>query len=138
MNRMTYQKIINLLYKTTNQLSKHGNKNWIEITGDKNGVYAADKELTFQTLMSKSILCDCSDAFLFVTRTISVEKTTAANTDANNTNKKVIFKKFLPFDKCINEIKNTQVDNVLDIDLVMPLSNLLEYTATATSTSYYY
>ena len=35
--------------------------------------------------------------------------TTAADADANNTNKKVIFKNCAPFTNCISEINNTQV-----------------------------
>ena len=38
--------------------------------------------------------------------------------DANNANKKVIFKICAPFTNCISEIKNTQVDNAKEIDIV--------------------
>ena len=40
-----------------------------------------------------------------------VNNTAAADADANNTNKKVIFKNCTPFTNCISEINNTQVDN---------------------------
>ena len=46
--------------------------------------------------------------------------------DANNSNKKVIFKNCAPFTDCISKINNTQVDNAKDIDIVMPMYNLLE------------
>ena len=58
--------------------------------------------------------------------TITVSNTAAAPAGANNTNKKVIFKICAPFTICISEINNTQVDNAKDIDIVMPMYNLIE------------
>ena len=42
--------------------------------------------------------------------------------------KKVIFKNCTPFTNCISEINNTLVDNAKDIDIVMPMYNLIEYS----------
>ena len=42
--------------------------------------------------MLKSSLCDYSNAHILVEETITVNKTAAADADANNTNKKLIFK----------------------------------------------
>ena len=78
--------------------------------------------------MLKSSLCDYSDAYIPVKGTITVNKTAAADADANNTNKKVIFKKCAPLTNCISKINNTQVDNAKDIDIVMPMYNLIEYS----------
>ena len=50
----------------------------------------------------------------------------AADADANNINKKVIFKNCAPFTNCISEINNTHVDNAKDINIVMPMYNLIE------------
>ena len=47
---------------------------------------------------------------------------------ANNTNRKVMFKNCAPFTNCISEINNTQIDNAKDIDIVMPMYNLIEYS----------
>ena len=76
--------------------------------------------------MLKSSLCDYSDAYILVKGTIVVNKTTVADADANNTNKKVIFKNYAPITNCISEINNTQVDNAKDIDIVMAMYNLIE------------
>ena len=46
--------------------------------------------------MLKSSLCDYSDAYILVKGTIAVKNTAAADAEANNTNKKVIFKKLCP------------------------------------------
>ena len=78
--------------------------------------------------MLKSGLCDYSDAYILVKGTISANNTAAAGAAANNTNKKVIFKNCAPFTNCISEINNTQIDNAKDIDIVMPMYNLIEYS----------
>ena len=78
--------------------------------------------------MLKSSLCDYSDAYILVKGTITVNNTAAAGAAVNNTNKKVIFKNCAPFTNCISEINNTQVDNAEDIDIVMPMYNLIEYS----------
>ena len=73
------------------------------------------------TTMLKSSLCDYSDAYILVKGTITVTNTVAADAEANNANKKVIFKNCAPFTNCVSEINNTQIDNAKDIDIVMPV-----------------
>ena len=78
--------------------------------------------------MLKSSLCDYSDAYILVRGSISGNNTAADGAAANNTNKKVIFKNCAPFTNCISEINNTQIDNAKDIDIVIPMYNLIEYS----------
>ena len=78
--------------------------------------------------MLKSSLCDYSDAYILVKRNKSADNTAAKGAAANDTSKKVIFKTCAPFTDCISEINNTQVDNTKDIDIVMPMCNLIEYS----------
>ena len=47
---------------------------------------------------------------------------------ADEINKGVIFKNCVPFTDCISEISNTQTDNSKDLDAVMPMYNLIEYS----------
>ena len=82
----------------------------------------------FKTTMLKSSLCDYSDAYILVKGTISINNTAAQGAAANNTNKKIIFKNCAPFTNCISEINNTKIDNAKDIDIVMPMYNLIEYS----------
>ena len=49
-------------------------------------------------------------------------------------NKGVIFKDCAPYTDCISEI-NTQIDDVKDIDFVMPMYNLIEYSDNYSKTS---
>ena len=85
--------------------------------------------------MLKSSLCDCSDAYILIKGTISVNNTAAAGAAVNNINKKVIFKNCAPFTNCISEINKTQIDNAKDIDIVMPMYNLIEYSDNYAKTS---
>ena len=53
----------------------------------------------------------------------------AAGTEAaTNANKKVVLQSFAPFTNCVVEMNNTQVDDAHDIDEVMPLYILLDYS----------
>ena len=80
--------------------------------------------------MLKSSLCDYSDIYILVNGTIAVANiaaSSAANANkklmqnkkanANNANKKLIFKNYSPFINCISEINNTQIDHATDIDV---------------------
>ena len=78
--------------------------------------------------MLKSSLCDYRDAYILVNGTISVNNTAAQGAAVNNNNNKVIFKICAPFTNCISKINNTQIDNAKDIDIVMPMYNLIEYS----------
>ena len=126
---MEYQKIANLIDDNTlNQPSKFSTRNWIEINDESRGAYNVNSQIKFKTTMLKSSLCDYSDAYILLKGTISVNNTAASGAAANNTNKKVIFKNCAPFTNCISEINNTQMDNAKDIDIVMPMYKLTEYS----------
>ena len=125
---MEYQKIANLIDDTPNQPSKFRTRNWVEINDESRGAYNANSQIKFKTTMLKSSLRDYSDAYILVKRTISVNNTAAQGAAANNTNKKVIFKNCAPFTNCISGINNTQIDNATDIDIVMSMYNLIEYS----------
>ena len=125
---MEYQKIANLIDNTPNQPSKFRTRNWVEINDESRGAYNVNSQIKFKTTMLKSSLCDYSDAYILVKGTISANNTAADGAAANNTNKKVMFKNCAPFTYCISEINNTQIDNAKDIDIVMSLYNLIEYS----------
>ena len=77
--------------------------------------------------MLRSSLCDYSDAYISVKETITVENTGTAAAP-NNRNKKVIFKNCAPFTECISEINNKEIDRAKDVDVVISLYNLIEYS----------
>ena len=126
---MEYQNIANLIDDASNQPSKFRTRNWVEINDESRGAYNVNSQIKFKTTMLKSSLCDYSDAYILVKGTISVNNTAAAGAAVNNNNnKKVIFKNCAPFTNCISEINNMQIDNAKDIDIVMPMYNLIEYS----------
>ena len=117
---MKYQKIANFLDNASNKTSKFKTKNWVEINDESRGTYDVGSQIKFKTTMLKSNLCDFGDAYIHVKGTITVNNTAAADTDANDYNKKVIFKNCAPFTNCISKVNNTSVDDAKDIDIVMP------------------
>ena len=59
---MKYQKIINYLDNSSNQLSKFRAKNSIEIKDQSRGVYNTNSDIRFKTTVLKTSLCDYGDA----------------------------------------------------------------------------
>ena len=104
---MEYQKIADLLDTGSNQLSKFRTRNWVEINDETRGTYFPKKQIKFKTSMLRSSLCDYGDAYILVKGNVTVNNTAAAGADADNTNKKVIFKNCTPFTNCISKINNT-------------------------------
>ena len=80
--------------------------------------------------MLKSSLCDYNDAYILIKGTVTIagKGADAAARHADERDKGVAFKNCAPFINCISEINNTQVDNAKDIDIVMPMYNLIEYS----------
>ena len=133
---MQYQKIANLLDTESNQLFKLRTGNWVEINDESRGTYTRN-DIKFKTAMLRSNLCDHADAYIFVKETITV--TGAGNNNAakqlDERNKGVITKNCAPFTKCISRINNIDIDNAQDIDIVMPMYNLIEYSNNYSKTS---
>ena len=85
--------------------------------------------------MLKSSLCNYSGAYIFVKVTISIAPVPPAAQNPNNDDEEVVFKNCAPFTDCISEINNTQIDNAKDIDVVMPMYDLIEYSNNYSKTS---
>ena len=135
---MEYQKIANLLDDaSSNQPSKFKTKNWVEINDESRGTYNVNSQIKFKTAMLKSALCGYSDAYIHVKRmiTITVAGDSEAARHVDERNKGVAFKNCAPFIICISEINNTQIDSCKDIDIIMPMYNLREYSDNYAKTS---
>ena len=134
---MEYLKIANLIDGTSNQPSKFRTKNWVEINDESRGAYNVNSQIKFKTAMLKSSLCDYSHAYILVKGRITIEGAgvDAAARQADERDKCVAFKNCAPFTNCISEINNTQIDNANDIDIVMPMYNLIEYSDNYAKTS---
>ena len=115
--------------------SKFKTRNWVEINDEARDTYSPNKQIKFKTSMLRSSLCDYSDAYILVKGNIKVINTAADGADANNINKKVIFKNCAQFTNCISKINNTDIDNAKYIDIVMSMYNLIEYSDNYSKTS---
>ena len=132
---MEYRKIANLIDDASNQPSKLRTKYLVEVNDESKGVYNVNSQIKFKTAVLKSSLCHYSNAYILVKGTITVNNTAAAKADANNTNKKVLFKNCAPFTNCISKVNNIQIDDCKYIDVVINLYNSLEYSDNYAKTS---
>ena len=94
----------------------------VETNDESRAIYNKNNQIIFKTSMLRSNLCDYSDAYILVKRTITVEK--QADAAPNNSSKKLT-KNCLPFNSCINRINNTQINATQYIDAVTPMYNLI-------------
>ena len=133
---MEYQKIANLLESTSDNPSKFRTTNWVEINYESRGSYA-NSDIRFKTAILRSNLCDYADSHILVKATIiiTVEGDNAAAERADERDKGVTFKNCASFTKCISRINNTDIDNAHDINIVMPMYNLIEYSDNYSKTS---
>ena len=87
--------------------------------------------------MLRSNLCDYTDACILVNWRIAitgpVDDGAARRTDERD--KGATFKNCAPFTECISRMNNTDKDNAQDIDIVMPIYSLLEYSDSCSKTS---
>ena len=99
-------------------------RKWYLINNQNNTDYGEGNEdsttVKFETKVIKSSLCDYSDAYIFVTGDI-----TAAGGD---TNTRVAFKNCGPFTKCITHVKDEHINSADNLDIIMPMYNLIEYS----------
>ena len=136
---MEFQKTVNLLESTSDNLSKFRKRNWVEVNDESRGNYA-NSDIRFKTTMLESNLCDYADSYILVKGTITITGA-RANADAKNADERdkgVTFKNCALFTKCIRRINNTDIDNAHDIDIVMPMYNLIEYSDNYSKTSEVY
>ena len=126
---MEQYKISKLLSNST--VSKFVAKKWVEVNDLSSDQYSVYKNIKFKTSMLRSDLCDYSDAYIVVKGIINV-----TGTNANNRrNKKLTFKNNAPFRSCISKINNTFIENVEDLNIVVPMYNFLEYGGNYSKTS---
>ena len=125
-----------MLDSASNQPSRFRTRNWVEINDNSRGTYT-NAGIKFKTTILKSDLCDYTDAYIFVRCTIAITRAgdDAAARQLDERNKGVIFKNCAPFTKCISRMNNADIDNAQDIDIVMPMNNLIEYSDNYSKTS---
>ena len=84
--------------------------------------------------MLRPDLCDYSDAYIVAKGTIPVKGANDGDMYARN----LVLKNNAPFISCILKTNNTLIGNAEDLDIVMPMYNLIEYSKTPESLWNYY
>ena len=123
---MEYDKINNLLLSEDNeseQLSKFVTREYVRVNSLLD-MYNENKSIRFKTPMLRSNLCDYSDAYILVKDIITV----AGNNLRDRQNRPLIIKDNAPFVSCITRINGELIEDADDLDIVMPMYNLLEYS----------
>ena len=125
---MENQKIINLLNKDDTDSKHFATKKWYIINDENNTNYGVDKDtgadnpgtIKYDTRVLKPNLCDYAEAYILVNGTIR-----AAAADANT---RLALKNCAPFTKCNLEINDEHVHTAENLDIAMPMYNLIEYS----------
>ena len=123
---MEYDKINNFLLSEDNeseQLSQFVTREYARVNSLLN-TYNENKSIRFKTPMLRSNLCDYSDAYILVNGTITV----TGNHPGDRQNRPLTLKNNAPFISCITRINGELIEDADDLDIVMPMYNLLEYS----------
>ena len=125
---MENQKIINLLDKFDTDSKHFATKKWYIINDENNTSYGVNKDtgadnpdtIKYDTRVLKTNLCDYAEAYILVDGTIRAA--------AANANTRLALKNCAPFTKCNLEINDEHVDTAENLDISMPIYNLIEYS----------
>ena len=133
---MENEKIANLLDNASNQSSKFRTRNWVEIN-DKSLGTCTGNNIKFKTTKLRSNLCDYTDGYILVNGRITItgEEDDGAARQADERYKGVTLRNCAPFTKCISRINNIIIDTAQDIDIVIPMYKLIEYSDNYSKTS---
>ena len=119
---MEYDKINNLLSSESENLSKFVTIEYVRVNSFSN-TYNENKSIRFKTPMLRPYLCDYAGAYILVNGIITV----TGIHPRDRKNRPLILKNNAPFISCITRINGDLIENADDLDIVMPMYNLLEY-----------
>ena len=126
-----------MLDSTPDEPSKFTTKNWVEINYESKELYSTGCDIKSKTTVLRSSLCDYSDIYILVKVKITI--TGEGDNDAakrlDERNKGVLFKICAPLTICISRITGSEIDNAQDINIIMPMYNLIEYSDNYLKTS---
>ena len=105
--------------------SKFATRKWNIANEKSKSNFDSTNKITYNTEILKSNLCDDNDAYILVKGDITIAAAPA---------KQVGFKNCSQFTKCITKIDGTTLDDAEDLDLVMSMYNLIEYSSNYSET----
>ena len=120
---MEHDKMNNLVDSESENLSKFVTRDYVKVNSLSN-TYNENKSVRFKTPMLRSNLCDYADVYILVNGTITVNE----NQPRDRQNRPLILKNNAPFVSCITRIKNELIEDADDLDILMPMYSLLEYS----------
>ena len=120
---MEHDKINNLLDSESENLSKFVTRQYVKVNSLSN-TYNENKSIRLKTPTLRLDLCDYADAYILIEGIIIV----GGNAPRDRQNRPVILKNNAPFISCIARINGELVEDADDLDVVMPMYNLLEYS----------
>ena len=120
---MEYNKINNLLGSESENLSKFVTIEYVRVNSLSN-MYNENKSTRFKTHMLRSDLCDYAGAYILVNGKITV----TGNHSRDRQNRPLILKNNAPFASCITRINGVLIEDADDLDIVMSMYNLSEYS----------
>ena len=85
-------------------------------------MYNTGSQIKFKTSIVRPGLGDYSDAYILDSGTITVAEAAAGGTNGNI---ELVFKNCAPSAVFPSKINNTQIDNAKDINIIMPMNNLI-------------
>ena len=106
--------------------SKFVTRKWNIVNDNSKSNYNVGNAITYNTEVSKSNLCDYNDAFILVIDDITITASPATL---------VVFENCKPFTKYITIIDGTTIDDAEDLDLVIPMYDLIEYSSNYSETT---
>ena len=105
-------------------------KKWVVVHDQSDNAedrFQPNKQIRFKTSMLQSDLCDFSDAYIVVKGDITLTKANRRGF-IDTRSRFLAFKNNAPFTNCLSKINDVLIDNSEDLDIVMPMHNLLEYS----------
>ena len=120
---MAHQKVWNLLNEAND--SKFAKRKWNIAIDNSKANYDVVNEITYNTEVLKSNR-DCNDAYILLRGNVTI---------IGHQVTQVAFKNCAPFTKCVTKITGTTIDDAEDLDLVMLMYNLLEYSSNYSETT---
>ena len=114
----------------SNEQSRFRTKYWVEINDESKELRSANSDNSSKATILRTNLCDYADSYILFkgTITITVAGADVAAKQADERDKNVIFKNCAPFTKCMSRINGIDINNAQDIDMLMPMRNLIEYS----------
>ena len=119
-----------MLDTTLDNVLRFTDKKWVEVydySSSAEDMYKPTKEIRFKTSMLQSDLCDFSDGYIVFKGMVTLTKDADRNL-IDVRNRFLALKNNGLSTNCIPKINNVLIDNAEDLDVVIPMYDLIQYS----------